>query len=263
MESGLVMNLQHSMMPGDIEISSSFIQKQGLSNIDLNAPMNKLGNKIEKIDMDKEADIDSSFEMGLPLNLGGNALMGGDEEDADEDNGLGLPESMLQSTVNFAFENNKKFAGGGDLYTSFEEDNENADVTTHKNLNIHSPTYSKHQYAESRTVSRPESVVQRVVRTIEKPGVVSTIKKEKHNLRGSYRPSVNKSSRKSRHNPLQALNDPHVMNEVSRFSVRSSMNRASYLQFNMMNLDVAINALADQADDVSLYKDYLNMGSEV
>lgn len=50
---------------------------------------------------------------------------------------------------------------------------------------------------------------------------------------------------------------------MTRYSVRSSISRQSYLQFNMMNLDVAINALADQADDFSLYRDYLNMGGEV
>jgi hypothetical protein len=99
-ETGLVMNLQHSMMPGDIEISSSFIQKQGLSNIDLNAPVNKLGNKIEKIEDEEDATIqpskDDSFDIGLNMNLGGNKLMGGDDDDEDDGaNGLALPESML------------------------------------------------------------------------------------------------------------------------------------------------------------------------
>lgn len=92
-----------------------------MSNIDLNAPANKLGNKIEKIEDDKV--LDDSFEMGLPLNLGGNALMGGDDDDDDSDNGLALPESMLQSTVAFGgggFDHGRKLDTGGDLYGSFD-----------------------------------------------------------------------------------------------------------------------------------------------
>lgn len=53
------------------------------------------------------------------------------------------------------------------------------------------------------------------------------------------------------------------MNEINRFSVRSTLNRHSFLQFNMMNLDVALNTLAGQTEDFSLYKDYLNMGGEL
>lgn len=110
------MNLQHSTLQGNYDISSSYVQKLGISTLDVNAPAIKLaqknsqkkGNKIERIDWDKETDLipkdkakDSIFDMGLPMNLGGNNLMGGDDSDSDEDTSgaFGIPESMLQSTI--------------------------------------------------------------------------------------------------------------------------------------------------------------------
>lgn len=266
-ETGLVMNLQHSMKPGDVELSSSLVKEQGLSNIELNAPPNNFGNKIEEIDNDEETipanngsknqDMDSSFEMGLPLNIGGNALMGGDDD--SEDNELALPESMLQSTVNFPFENNKKLGGGQDLYSSFEED-DHSETKTDQSFSIKSSISGKHKLerVESRASSRAESIVQNG----EKLDLINQAKKEHRGDRNSFKPGIN-ANRKSKYQQLGVLNDPNLMQEINRFSVRSSINRQSYLQFNMMNLDVAIKALADQTDDFSLYKDYLNMASRM
>jgi hypothetical protein len=55
-------------------------------------------------------DQDISLQTNIPINLGTNTLMGGnddsdDDDDDDDYRGMGLPESMLQSTVESGFEN--------------------------------------------------------------------------------------------------------------------------------------------------------------
>jgi hypothetical protein len=102
--------------------------------------------------------------------------------------------------------------------------------------------------------------VQKVVRNVEYPTNGTS--------NGTLNPPLNaldarSSYRQSSKNHRMSNNQRGQGGEMSRFSVRSSINRASYLQFNMGNLDVAINALADQADDFSLYKDYLNIGGDL
>lgn len=110
--------------------------------------------------------------------------MGGDDDSDDDDGGLALPESMLQSTVNFAFENGKKHGGAHGLNESYDESKSNS--KSHKNVRIESPTISnKHKFAESKEVSRAGSIVQKVVKTVEYPNETN----EKNGTLNSQKPN--------------------------------------------------------------------------